>query len=233
MIKNASNGYLAMKLSFINEIADLCEAYGANVEDVVTGMGLDPRIGPSYLRPGIGFGGSCLPKELANLLTLGRHRNLPMHMFDAASRSNDERAKRIANRLESIRGSLAGAQVGVLGMAFKADTDDTRYSPALSLIRELLGRGARVRAHDPKVAPALSDLVPGLVRAGDPEGAIEGSDLVALATDWPIYRDLDWAGLSTMVRQPVLFDGRNALDPAVLQRAGWRVIRIGAPAWPT
>jgi UDPglucose 6-dehydrogenase len=230
MIKNASNGYLAMKLSFVNEIADLCEAYGADVEAVVAGMGFDPRIGPSYLRPGIGFGGSCLPKELANLLTLGRRRNLPMHMFDAASRSNDERAKRVANRLEAIRGGLSGSQVGVLGLSFKADTDDTRYSPAVALTREIMARGAAVTAHDPQVPSAVSDRISGLTRVAGPEGAVDGSDLVVLATDWPMYRELDWAALAGSARAPVLFDGRNALDRATLERAGWRVIRIGAPA---
>jgi UDPglucose 6-dehydrogenase len=228
MIKNASNGYLAMKLSFINEIADLCEAYGADVEAVVAGMGFDPRIGPSYLRPGIGFGGSCLPKELANLLALGRRRNLPMHMFDAASRSNDERAKRVANRLESIRGDLSGSQVGVLGLSFKAQTDDTRYSPAVALAREMLARGASVSAHDPQVPSAVSDRISGLTRVDGPESAVAGSDLVVIATDWPMYRGLDWAAIAETTRAPVLFDGRNALDRLALERAGWRVIRIGA-----
>jgi UDPglucose 6-dehydrogenase len=227
MIKNAANSYLALKLSFVNEIADLCEAYEADVEAVLLGMGLDPRIGPSYLRPGIGFGGSCLPKELANVLALGRRRGLPMRTFDAASRSNDERARRTADRLESIIGSLRERRVGMLGLAFKANTDDTRYSPAIALARELMTRAARVIAHDPQVAVDATLSLPELARAADAGAAVEDADLVILATEWPEYSALDWGSLAARVRHRTLFDGRNSLNQQVLEDAGWRVIRVG------
>ena len=228
MIKNAANAFLATKLSFINEVADLCEAYGADVESVVSGMGLDPRIGRSYLRPGIGFGGSCLPKELANMVRLGQRRGLAMPLMEGAARTNDERASRIADRLEEEVGSLNGRQVGVLGLSFKPDTDDTRYSPAVALIETLQDRGARVTAHDPVVPPDRSaQLLPSMVRAATPDEAIRGSQLVILATEWKEYVALDWAGLAGIAASPILYDGRNALDPESVRGAGWRLLAVG------
>jgi UDPglucose 6-dehydrogenase len=228
MIKNAANAFLATKLSFINEVADLCEAYGADVEDVVNGIGLDPRIGSSYLRPGIGFGGSCLPKELANMVRLGQRRGLAMPLMEGAARTNDERASRIADRLEEEVGSLRGRQVGVLGLSFKPDTDDTRYSPAIALIETLLDRGARVAAHDPVVPPDRSaQLLPSMVRAATPDAAIRDSQLVILATEWKEYGDLDWAALASVAADAILYDGRNALDPESVRGAGWRLLAVG------
>lgn len=228
MIKNASNAFLATKLSFINEIADLCEAYGADVNDVVLGMGLDPRIGSTYLRPGIGFGGSCLPKELANLVRLGRDRNMPMHMLGSAGDANDERPSLIADRIATIVGELVGQRVALLGLAFKPDTDDIRYSPAVALAVALIDRGATVTAHDPAVSLAQLDDVAGLDRAASAEDAIRGAAIVVLATEWQAYRDLDWAALRDEVGTPIVFDGRNALDEELLGRAGWQVYRVGA-----
>ncbi|HEY5433679.1 MAG TPA: UDP-glucose/GDP-mannose dehydrogenase family protein [Candidatus Limnocylindrales bacterium] len=230
LIKNAANAYLAMKLSFVNEIADLCEAYGGDIDTVTKGIGLDPRIGSSYLRPGIGFGGSCLPKELDNLVRLGRSQDLAIHTFAAASQSNVERPGRIATRLERVLGPLAGQRIGLLGLAFKAGTDDTRYSPALALARELLARGATIRAHDPKVSAAATDGLDGLVRTAKMEDVFADADLVVLATEWPDYRAADWRALAERVRTPVVFDGRNLLDRSDLEAAGWRVISVGTRA---
>lgn len=226
VIKNAANAFLATKLSFINEVADLCEAYGANVQDVVSGMGLDPRIGDSYLRPGIGFGGSCLPKELANIVRLGGARDLAMPLMRGAARTNEERPIQIARRLDELANGLPGRRVAVLGLTFKPHTDDTRYSPSLALIRQLLELGAKVVAHDP-VLPLDAETVPGLERAADPETAIAGADLVVLATEWPLYQELDWSRLSGSVRKSLIFDGRGALDQEELERAGWVVAAIG------
>jgi UDPglucose 6-dehydrogenase len=228
MIKNVANGFLATKLSFINEVADLCEAYGADVEAVARGIGLDPRIGATYLRPGIGFGGSCLPKELANLVRLGQSRGLPMHMLGAAGAANDERAEVLADRLERTFGPLYGRRIAMLGLSFKPDTDDTRYSPALALARSFMSRGATVSVHDPAVPTSVSDRVPGLERAENVEAAFAGADLVVLATEWREYRGLDWDRLGKLVRSRVVFDGRNALDADALRAAGWWVVRIGA-----
>ena len=227
MIKNVSNGFLATKLSFINEVADLCEAYDADVEAVIRGIGFDPRIGASYLRPGIGFGGSCLPKELANLVRLGRNRGLPMRMLGAAGEANDERSQVVIDRLSGLLGSFDGRRVALLGLAFKPDTDDTRYSPALGIARELISRGAMVVAHDPAVPLAATHRIVGLERAATPDDACAGADLVILATEWQAYRQLDWASIAKGVRSRVLFDGRNALDAEDLRQMGWWVIGIG------
>ena len=232
MIKNAANAFLATKLSFINEIADLCEAYGADIERVVEGIGLDPRIGRTYLRPGIGFGGSCLPKELSNLMRLGRDRGLPVHLLHAASNENGGRAQRIADRLDRIVDGLAGRRIAVLGLSFKPDTDDLRYSPALALAVALLARGARVIGHDPVVAPASTAHVAGLERADSVEGAFRNADLVVLATEWSQYRRLDWRQLRLVTRRGIVFDGRNALDRRRLEAAGWEVVRVGHRAEP-
>jgi UDPglucose 6-dehydrogenase len=228
MIKNVANGFLATKLSFVNEVADLCEAYGADVDAVVRGIGLDPRIGLAYLRPGIGFGGSCLPKELANLVRLGQSRGLPMRMFSAAGAANDGRPGALAERLERVFGPLEGRRIAMLGLSYKADTDDTRYSPAVGLARELMARGARVIAHDPAVPAAISDQISGLQRAETVAEAFTDADLAILATEWREYRELDWARLAGLVRSRIIFDGRNVLDAAALRNAGWWVVRIGS-----
>jgi UDPglucose 6-dehydrogenase len=230
MIKNAANAFLATKLSFINEIADLCEVYGASIDDVTAGIGLDPRIGQSYLRPGIGFGGSCLPKELSNLMHLGHQRGLPVRMLHAASQENGGRAVRICRRLERVTGTLARQRIALLGLSFKPDTDDLRYSPALALAERLLERRARVVAHDPVVAVERTAGVAGLDRAESIEDAFRDADLVILATEWRDYVELDWAALCAIVARPIVFDGRNALDRQQLETAGWTVVRVGEPA---
>jgi UDPglucose 6-dehydrogenase len=227
MIKNAANAFLATKLSFVNEIADLSEAYGADLARVVEGMGLDPRIGATYLRAGIGFGGSCLPKELANLVRLGQRRGLSMPLLESAGRVNDGRATQIADRLEVLCGPLRGQRVAILGLAFKPNTDDVRYSPAVSLAERLLERGASVVAHDP-VVPIDRELgVAPLKRADDVADAIAEADITVLATEWEAYRNLPWEELAGIARTPFLFDGRNALDHERLRRAGWRVSAVG------
>jgi UDPglucose 6-dehydrogenase len=228
MIKNAANAFLATKLSFINEVADLCEAYGADVDAVVKGIGLDPRIGGTYLRPGIGFGGSCLPKELANMVRLGQRRGLAMPLMEGAARTNDERSSRIADRLEEEVGPLRGRKIGVLGLSFKPHTDDTRYSPAVALVGTLLDRGASIRAHDPVVPrQRTKELLPSVKRVGEARLAVRGSELVILATEWPEYRALDWSALASQAERAVLYDGRNALDRDLLLASGWRLLAVG------
>jgi UDPglucose 6-dehydrogenase len=230
MIKNAANAFLATKLSFINEVADLCEAYDADIRDVARGIGLDPRIGSTYLSPGIGFGGSCLPKELANMVRLGRKRGLQIPLMGGAAQTNEERTEHIADRIELLISPVHGCRVALLGLAFKANTDDTRYSPALAIAERLASRGATVVAHDPAVPHERTAGVAGLERAPDAETAMAGADLVVLATEWPEYAALDWPRLAGRVRRPVVFDGRNLLDAGALRRAGWQVIQVGRSA---
>jgi UDPglucose 6-dehydrogenase len=228
LIKNAANAYLATRLAFINEVADLCEAYGADIDAVRDGLGLDPRIGSGYLRPGIGFGGSCLPKELANVARLGREAGIGLPMLEGAQSDNIRRPHRAVDRVERLIGGLAGRQVAVLGLAFKPHTDDVRDSPSLALVRELVSRGARVRAHDPTVRRTATDGIEGVSRADSEAAALRGADLVIVATDWPCYRVLDWHAMSRVVRRPVVFDTRGALDPAGMTAAGWTLVRVGA-----
>ncbi|MBA2571019.1 MAG: UDP-glucose/GDP-mannose dehydrogenase family protein [Chloroflexi bacterium] len=227
LIKNAANAYLATRLAFINEVADLCEAYGADIDDVRRGLALDPRIGGSYLRPGVGFGGSCLPKELANLARLGREAGIELPMLEGAQADNAVRPRLAIDRLERLVGPMNGRLVTVLGLAFKAGTDDVRDSPALALIRELTERGALVRAHDPQVRAAVTARMRGVERCADPLDACRGADIVILATDWPAYRELDWEAVLEHVRRPVIFDTRAVLDGPALERAGWTLMRVG------
>ena len=229
MIKNAANVFLAAKLTFINEIADLCASYGADVEDVVAGIGLDPRIGGSYLRPGIGFGGSCLPKELANIVRLGEAAGVDVPMLQGALADNAARPTAIVDRLEARVGRLRGRRVGILGLAFKPDTDDLRDSPAVAIAEVLMDRGACVIAHDPVVRMEATRSIAGLDRATYVEDACRGADILLLATEWPAYLDLDWARLANLTNQAILFDGRRALDPVMLRAAGWLVLGIGRP----
>jgi UDPglucose 6-dehydrogenase len=227
MIKNASNAFLAAKLSFVNEVADLCEAYGADVTAVIPGVGLDPRIGSTYLNPGIGFGGSCLPKELANMVRLGQQRGLAMPLMTGAAQTNDQRAARIADRIETLIGGVREKRVAMLGLAFKPGTDDLRYSPAIAIVRELTGRGASVVGHDPVVPPSATATLASFQQVDAVESALDASELVILATEWPEYSELNWRMLRSRVRRPVIFDGRNVLDVTALHDAGWSVIRVG------
>jgi len=230
MIKNAANAFLATKLSFINEVADLCEAYGADVKAVVRGIGLDPRIGSTYLNPGIGFGGSCLPKELANMVRLGQQRDVAVPLMAGAAQTNERRAGRTADRIESLSGAVQGQRIALLGLSFKPGTDDLRYSPSLALARELVSRGARVIAHDPAVPMWATAEIDGLQRAAEAESACAQSDLVIVATEWPEYGDLDWNGLVHHVQRAVVFDGRNMLNAGELRDHGWKVIEVGRSA---
>jgi UDPglucose 6-dehydrogenase len=227
MIKNVANAFLATRLSFINEVSDLCEAYGADIDAVVEGIGMDPRIGRSYFRPGIGFGGSCLPKELANLVRLGQRQGLAMPLMEGVGRANDGRATRVTDRLEGLLGSFRDRTIGMLGLAFKPGTDDVRYSPAIALARRLLERGAHVLAHDPVVPLEATASLSGLRRCARAEGVFAEARLVILATEWGEYRELDWHRLAASTASPVLFDGRNALDHQELSAAGWEVIAVG------
>jgi len=230
LIKNAANGFLALKLSFVNEVAQLAEEYGADVQQVLAGIGLDPRIGSSYMRPGLGFGGSCLPKELLALAVAGRKRGLSMHVARAAALVNDEQQDRFARAvMQPLAGSVA--RIGLLGLSFKANTDDLRGSPALTVARRLLDAGHTVVAYDPAVPPeAARAAVPGVEIARQVEGVFDGADAIVIATEWPLFRDLDWALLRGAMRGRLLFDGRNLLDRAEAQRAGYSYRGIGMGA---
>ena len=220
LIKNAANAFLALKLSFVNEVAALSEGYGVEVDEVLAGIALDPRIGSSYMRPGLGFGGSCLPKELLVVDVAGRRRGLAMHIARAASQVNLEQQDRFAHRVLSEL-PLTDARVGMLGLSFKAHTDDLRGSPAAHVARRLVEAGHQVVAYDPAVRPERArDAVRGIEIASSADEVFDEADAVVLATEWPEFADLDLAGLASRMRRRLLFDGRGMIDPEAAMAAG-------------
>jgi len=227
IIKNGANAFLALKLSFTNEIASLCEEAGADVDEVLAGIGADPRIGRTYMLPSFGFGGSCLPKELITLAVAGRNLGLPMHVTTAASAANRAAQDRFAERVAGALGGVEGRTIALLGLAFKAGTDDIRDSPAVRLAEWLLAHGAQVRAYDPAAGPNAAARVPRLEVVDDPARAVAGADAVVIATEWPEFRDLPWRAWGAAGIPPLIIDGRRLLDAAALRAAGYRVIQLG------
>ncbi|MGC9019570.1 MAG: UDP-glucose dehydrogenase family protein [Candidatus Bipolaricaulaceae bacterium] len=231
LIKYAANAFLALKISFINEIAGLCEKVGADVVEVARGIGLDSRIGPKFLQAGLGWGGSCLPKDTAALLAMGREHGYEMPIVTAAREVNTRQRKRAVEKLQEVLKGVRGRVIGILGLAFKPGTDDVRESPSLDLIRLLLEREAHVRAHDPlpmtmeNARKALESLEVEFM--ADPYAVAKGADALVLATAWPEYRQLDLRKLAKTMRTPVLLDGRNLFDPAEAREAGFMYIGIG------
>jgi UDPglucose 6-dehydrogenase len=230
LIKNGANAFLALKISFANEMAGLAERSGADIGPVLDGIGLDPRIGGTYLRPSFGFGGSCLPKELATIALSGRERGLEMHVTSAAAEANLAHQRLFAERIDAILGGVAGRRIALLGLAFKADTDDIRSSPAIGLARWLLERGARVHAFDPAAAERAFRAVPGLVVEDTAFAALAGADAAVIATEWREFRDLDWANARALMASPLVIDGRRLLDPAAMRALGFTYERVGSPS---
>lgn len=228
LVKNAANTYLATRISFVNELAALCEATGASIESVVAGIASDPRIGADYFRPGIGYGGSCLPKDVRSLIAMGEEHGHEMTLAKAVDGVNNAQPGRLAGHMANALGDLHGLRVALLGLAFKADTDDIRDSPALALARELRDRGVEVVGCDPQAAARVADTEPWIRIAASPLEASRGADAVVLTTDWPAYMTADYAPLAAVMRRPFLFDARNALDPARAAAAGLHYQAVGS-----
>ncbi len=227
LVKNASNVFLALRLTFANEVAGLAEDLGVDVGPVLDGIGHDSGIGHAYMRPSYGFGGSCLPKEVRSLSGVGLERGLPMYLATATSDANADSQRRFARRIAVAVGGLAGKRIALLGLAFKADTDDVRSSPALRLAARLLAEGADVRAHDPAAADNARRILSDLIVVPTVEEALHQADAAVIATEWPAYRDLDWAALRETMRRPLIIDGRRLLPYAQLRSMGYVVERIG------
>lgn len=227
LVKNASNVFLALRLTFANEVAGMAEDLGVDVGPVLEGIGHDPRIGHAYMRPSFGFGGSCLPKEVRTLSTAGLDRGLPMHLAHAVTDANADHQRRFARRIAQAVGGLPGKRIAFLGLAFKADTDDVRSSPALQLAARLLSEGADLRAHDPAAGGNARLVLPDLAVVADAAEALRDADAAVIATEWPVYRDLDWAALRPTMRRPLIIDGRRLLPDAQLRSMGYAVERIG------
>ena len=227
LIKYAANAFLATKISFINDIARLCERLGADVTVVAAGIGADARIGPRFLHAGIGFGGSCFPKDVGALSRMAEGAGLHPGLLRAVMEINREAQRRFVTRADELLGGLDGRVIGVWGLAFKEGTDDLRDSPAVAVVEMLMERGATVRAHDPAALANAATRLPGILLCDDPYMAAAGADAVALCTPWPEYAALDFARVRRGMLGDLLLDGRNMLDPALVSAAGLRYVGIG------
>jgi UDPglucose 6-dehydrogenase len=230
MVKLAANAYLATRISFINEIANVCELVGADVEDVARGMGLDRRIGTHYLRAGLGYGGSCFPKDISFLKLLAGNSGYHLQLVTAVMEVNDLQMRRPVSKLQKHLGSLRGKCIALLGLAFKANTDDMREAPSIVLAARLLAEGAEVVAWDPVVD--ASTALDGVTFVKSPADALSAADAAVVVTEWPELRELPWADLRETMRSPVVIDGRNHLDAAAMRAAGYVYEGMGRSASP-
>jgi UDPglucose 6-dehydrogenase len=230
MIKLASNAFLATKISFVNEIANVCEEVGADVGEVARGMGLDQRIGSSFLRAGIGYGGSCFPKDVSALKMLAGNTGYHFQLLNAVIEVNELQKRRVVQKLVGYLGSLVGRRVALLGLAFKPQTDDMREASSLVLAARLQGEGAEVTAYDPVAADAARDLLEGVTLCGSALEALDGADAAVLVTEWPEFAELDWSEAASRMAHPLLIDGRNFLDSKALVSAGFEYEGIGRVA---
>ncbi len=230
MIKLASNAFLATKISFVNEIANVCEEVGADVAEVARGMGLDQRIGPAFLRAGIGYGGSCFPKDVSALKMLAGNSGYHFQLLGAVIEVNELQKRRVVGKLQKHLGSLLGKRVALLGLAFKPHTDDMREASSLVLAARLEGEGAEVVAYDPVAGDVARELLDTVEFRDSPLEALDGADAAILVTEWPEFAELDWAVAAERMARPLLVDGRNFLDPALIERAGFDYEGIGRAA---
>jgi UDPglucose 6-dehydrogenase len=230
MIKLASNAYLATKISFINEIANVCDEVGADVTEVARGMGLDPRIGSRFLNAGLGFGGSCFPKDTQALKILAGNSGYHFQLLNSVIEVNELQKRRVMAKLSKHLDSLVGKRVALLGLAFKPDTDDMREASSLVLAARLEGEGAGVVAFDPVAQERAGELLPDVEMADSAMDALEGADAAVLVTEWPEFAELDWPEVAKRMANPLLVDGRNFLDPRVVRDAGITYEAIGRPS---
>ncbi|MEA2148528.1 MAG: UDPglucose 6-dehydrogenase [Solirubrobacteraceae bacterium] len=227
MVKLASNAFLATKISFINEIANVCEETGADVIEVAKGMGLDDRIGPKFLQAGIGFGGSCFPKDVNALKQLAGNSGYHFQLLNAVIEVNELQKRRVIGKLQKHLGSLVGKTICLLGLAFKPNTDDMREASSLVLSARLQADGARIRVFDPIAADEARSMIRGVHFATDALDAVEGADAVVLVTEWDEFQDLDWSEVAERMAGSLVLDGRNALDAAAVGAAGLTYEGIG------
>ena len=233
LIKYAANAFLATKITFINEIADLCEKVGADVHDVARGIGLDGRIGRLFLHPGPGYGGSCFPKDTLALVRTAEQAGAPTRIVEAVVAVNAARKKAMAAKvIAHCGGSVEGKTIAVLGLTFKPNTDDMREAPSLDIIPALQGAGAKVRAYDPAGMEAAKRLLDGVVWCDGVYETMEGADALVIVTEWNAFRALDLARVKRLMKAPVMIDLRNIYDPAEMSAAGFRYASIGRPPRP-
>jgi UDPglucose 6-dehydrogenase len=221
MIKYASNAFLATKISFMNELADLCECVGADVKEVAAGMGYDARIGRHFLDAGLGWGGSCFPKDVKALAYMAKENGLHPRILDAVTDVNYSRRSEAVRRLEQMVGGLKGKTIGVFGLAFKPNTDDMREAPSIDIVEHLIKAGARVHGYDPVAMNVARPLLPAVEMFKDPYEMARGCDAVMIVTEWNEFKQLDLDQLKEMLNAPILFDGRNIYDPKLMREEGF------------
>lgn len=228
LIKYASNAFLATKIMFINDICDLCEATGGNISDVAKGMGTDSRIGEKFLKAGPGYGGSCFPKDTLAIAKTARDHNVRLNVVETVIHSNDNRKRKMASKiLDELGGEFEGKTVGILGLTFKADTDDMRDSPAISIIQSLLDKGVSVQAYDPEGMENAREILPDITYCNNAYDAASGSDLLAVVTEWSEFEELDLSKLKTKMRNALIVDYRDIFKPEEVERAGFKCFGIG------
>ena len=231
LIKYAANGFLATKISFVNEIAQICERVGGNVQDVALGMGLDSRIGPKFLQAGPGFGGSCFPKDSSAMATIARAYGYPFQIMEAVLRVNDDIKQRMVEKISAaIGGNVAGKTIGILGLAFKPETDDMRDSPTIPIIKGLQQKGAKIRAYDPQAMENAKLIFDDIKYCDDAYQTAQDADALVIATEWNEFRALNLNKISAALRQPVVVDLRNVYDPKRMKSGGFRYVSVGRVA---
>ena len=227
LIKHAANSFLALKISYINAIANVCEAAGANVQEVANGIGLDERIGRRFLNAGIGFGGSCFPKDLSAFIKIAEQIGYDFKLLKEVQRINSDQMDRFVKKITDTLWVLKDKKIGVLGLAFKQNTDDVRSSPAIDLCQRLLKDGASLRVHDPKAMEKTKPMLPDVTYVDDMNAVAEGCDAIVVATEWEEFKKLDLERAKKSLTHPIMFDGRNLFDPAEMEKLGWIYKSIG------
>ncbi len=227
LIKHAANSFLALKISYINAIANICEAAGANVQEVAQGIGLDERIGRRFLNAGIGFGGSCFPKDLSAFIKISEQVGYEFKLLKEVQRINADQMERFVKKITDTLWVLKDKKIGVLGLAFKQNTDDVRSSPAIDLCHRLLKDGATLRVHDPKGMEKARALLPDVTYVDDMNAVAEGCDAIVVATEWDEFKKLDLSRAKRSLTHPIMFDGRNLFDPAEMENLGWIYKSVG------
>jgi UDPglucose 6-dehydrogenase len=227
MIKYASNAFLATKISFINEIADICEALGADVKEVAIGMGYDKRIGSAMLDAGLGWGGSCFPKDVKALAYMAEEKHVDPKILNTVTQTNYNRRRTVVNHVEKMLGKLQGKTIGLLGLAFKPNTDDMREAPSIDIAQKLVTAGAKVRAYDPAAVENARALMPAVTMFDDPYDMVKDSDAIIVITEWNEFKQLDLERIRTVMKTPILFDGRNLYNPAEVRSLGFNYRGMG------
>ena len=229
LIKHASNSFLALKISYANVLADLCDRLGGNVDEVTRAVGLDPRIGGQFLKAGLGFGGFCLPKDVQAFIKLADRAGIDFGLLKETERVNKQRVDQLLDKVKKALWVMKDKQIGVLGIAFKPNTDDIRLAPAIEVIRRLLAEGAVVRATDPEAMTRARGVLPDVHYSADPYEIARGADALLLLTEWEQYRRLDWKQIRVEMARPLVIDGRNMLRPEEMKALGFEYVSFGRP----